>query len=189
MTVAQGCITSKNVLSINLCKLHMLDLSGWASKGGFKFLLMYQVPNSSILALTSLINNLFNLLKNDASEYSSVSGNLELLSIMETSPYKVSQSAALPFSHSSRLLSPAFSSLYVYFRPKLQTIRAQIRLMLNWYPGSGVVLDCIDSWSLHPYLLCSLCFGDKISLACISKYLAHYKQMTFSGQNYSKDKG
>ena len=23
----------------------------------------------------------------------------------------------------------------------------------NWYPGSGVVLDCIDSWSLHPYLL------------------------------------
>ena len=25
----------------------------------------------------------------------------------------------------------------------------------QWYPGSGVVLDCIDSWSLHPYLLCS----------------------------------
>ena len=24
----------------------------------------------------------------------------------------------------------------------------------HWYPGSGVVLDCIDSWSLHPYLLC-----------------------------------
>ena len=23
----------------------------------------------------------------------------------------------------------------------------------NWYPGSGMVLDCIDSWSLHPYLL------------------------------------
>ena len=22
-----------------------------------------------------------------------------------------------------------------------------------WYPGSGVVLDCIDSRSLHPYLL------------------------------------
>ena len=27
----------------------------------------------------------------------------------------------------------------------------------NWYPGSGMVLDCIDSWSLHPYLLF---FGD-----------------------------
>ena len=24
----------------------------------------------------------------------------------------------------------------------------------HWYPGSGVVLDCIYSWSLHPYLLC-----------------------------------
>ena len=23
----------------------------------------------------------------------------------------------------------------------------------HWYPGTGVVLDCIDSWSLHPYLL------------------------------------
>ena len=23
----------------------------------------------------------------------------------------------------------------------------------HWYPGSGVVLECIDSWSLHPYLL------------------------------------
>ena len=23
----------------------------------------------------------------------------------------------------------------------------------HWYPASGVVLDCIDSWSLHPYLL------------------------------------
>ena len=23
----------------------------------------------------------------------------------------------------------------------------------HWYPGSGVVLDCIDSWSLHPILL------------------------------------
>ena len=26
----------------------------------------------------------------------------------------------------------------------------------HWYPGSGVVLDFIDSWSLHPYLLCTL---------------------------------
>ena len=23
----------------------------------------------------------------------------------------------------------------------------------HWYPGSGVVLDCINSGSLHPYLL------------------------------------
>ena len=25
----------------------------------------------------------------------------------------------------------------------------------HWYLGSGVVLNCIDSWSLHPYLLWS----------------------------------
>ena len=23
----------------------------------------------------------------------------------------------------------------------------------HWYPGSGVLVDCIDSWSLHPHLL------------------------------------
>ena len=28
----------------------------------------------------------------------------------------------------------------------------------HWYPGSGVVLDCIDSWSLPPFLLRSTTF-------------------------------
>ena len=28
----------------------------------------------------------------------------------------------------------------------------------HWYPGSGVVLDCIDSWSLNPYLLWYILF-------------------------------
>ena len=28
----------------------------------------------------------------------------------------------------------------------------------HWYHGSGVVLDCIDSWSLLRYLLCSLAY-------------------------------
>ena len=42
----------------------------------------------------------------------------------------------------------------------------------HWYPGSGVVLDCIDSWSLHPYLLflstsLNICFG-------CSKELSHW---------------
>ena len=27
-------------------------------------------------------------------------------------------------------------------------------LLSHWYPGSGMVLDCIDFLSLHPYLLC-----------------------------------
>ena len=32
-----------------------------------------------------------------------------------------------------------------------------VSLLLSlWYPGSGEVLDCIDSLSLHPYLLCKL---------------------------------
>ena len=31
----------------------------------------------------------------------------------------------------------------------------------HWYPGSGVLPDCIDSWSLRSYLLLltALCFG------------------------------
>ena len=36
--------------------------------------------------------------------------------------------------------------------------------LFHWYPGSGVVLDCIDSWSLHPYLL--LCTDSKTIFQC-----------------------
>ena len=32
-------------------------------------------------------------------------------------------------------------------------VSAESLSLSHWYPGSGVVLDCIDSWSLHPYLL------------------------------------
>ena len=31
----------------------------------------------------------------------------------------------------------------------------------HWYPGSGVVVDCIDSRSLHPYLFYMSLSGDK----------------------------
>ena len=43
----------------------------------------------------------------------------------------------------------------------------------HWYPGSGVVLDCIYSWSLHPYLLCTLTntvsqfFSDIVHAECL----------------------
>ena len=37
----------------------------------------------------------------------------------------------------------------------------------HWYPGSGVVLDCIDSWSLHPYLLFL------VDDCCFVSYLQH----------------
>ena len=40
----------------------------------------------------------------------------------------------------------------------LSFVVSSVSLSLShWYPGSGVVLDCIDSWSLQPYLLCTLC--------------------------------
>ena len=36
----------------------------------------------------------------------------------------------------------------------LSFVVSAVNLSLShWYPGSGVVLDCIDSWTLHPYLL------------------------------------
>ena len=38
----------------------------------------------------------------------------------------------------------------------LSFVVSSVSLSLShWYPGSGVVLDCIDSWSLQPYLLCA----------------------------------
>ena len=38
----------------------------------------------------------------------------------------------------------------------LSFVVSSVSLSLShWYPGSGVVLDCIDSWSLQPYLLWS----------------------------------
>ena len=48
------------------------------------------------------------------------------------------------------LWSPAGKGLTSW--PRLWCLTVSLSLSL-WYPGSGVVLDCIDSWSLHPYLL------------------------------------
>ena len=39
----------------------------------------------------------------------------------------------------------------------------------DWYPGSGLVLECIDSWSLQPYLLCN----------ANSSYIAQWKMFIF----------
>ena len=41
----------------------------------------------------------------------------------------------------------------------------------HWYPGSGVVLDCIDSLSLHPYLLRLLCFYRLMVLLLYNVYV------------------
>ena len=49
------------------------------------------------------------------------------------------------------LWSPAGKGLTSW----LSFVVSAVSLSLShWYPGSGVVLGCIDSWSLQPYLLC-----------------------------------
>ena len=51
------------------------------------------------------------------------------------------------------LWSPAGKGLTSW----LSFVVSSVSLSLShWYPRSGVVLDCIDSWSLHPYLLSCL---------------------------------
>ena len=50
----------------------------------------------------------------------------------------------------------------------------------HWYPGSGVVLDCIDSWSFHPNLLCGhllgKCWplGSRLWCLTVSMSLSHW---------------
>ena len=48
------------------------------------------------------------------------------------------------------LWSPARKGLTSWLSFVVSTLSLSLS---HWYPGSGVVLDCIDSWSLHPYLL------------------------------------
>ena len=46
----------------------------------------------------------------------------------------------------------------------------------HWYPGSGVVLDCIDSWSLQPYYLDPIWqfFGSTHILPYMGNFIPHY---------------
>ena len=55
----------------------------------------------------------------------------------------------------------------------------------HWYPGSGVVLDCIDSWSLHPYLLrtdSSLGYNDGVD-----GFYIQTRRHTFSWQSSNNE--
>ena len=52
------------------------------------------------------------------------------------------------------LWSPAGKGLTSWLSFVVSTVSLSLS---NLYPGSGVVLDCIDSWSLHPYLLSIQC--------------------------------
>ena len=48
------------------------------------------------------------------------------------------------------LWSPAGKGLISWLLFVVSTVSLSLS---HWYPWSVVVLDCIDSWSLHPYLL------------------------------------
>ena len=54
------------------------------------------------------------------------------------------------------LWSPAGKGLTSWLSFVVSTVSLSLS---HWYPESGVVLDCIDSWSLHPYLLSFLTFS------------------------------
>ena len=62
------------------------------------------------------------------------------------------------------LWSPAGKGLTSW----LSFVVSSVSLSLShWYPGSGVVIDCIDSLSLHHYLLLIWCSGSGVVLECI----------------------
>ena len=54
------------------------------------------------------------------------------------------------------LWSPAGKGLTSWLSFVVSTVSLSLS---HCYPESGVVLDCIDSWSLHPYLLWNLYYG------------------------------
>ena len=64
------------------------------------------------------------------------------------------------------LWSPAGKGLTSWLSFVVSSVSLSLSL---WYPGSGVVLDCIDSWSLHHYLLL-ICMQSCQSLHCSRTY-------------------
>ena len=65
------------------------------------------------------------------------------------------------------LWSPAGKGLTSW----LSFVVSSVSLSLShWYSGSGVVLDCMDSWSLHHYLLLSFTRRKKMPLKSMSTW-------------------
>ena len=74
------------------------------------------------------------------------------------------------------LWSPAWKGLTSW----LSFVVSSVSLSLShWYPGSGVVLDCIDSWSLHHYLL----LKKSVNTSCWRHYQENLK--LFCGVTYA----
>ena len=60
----------------------------------------------------------------------------------------------------------------------LSFVVSSVSLSLShWYPGSGVVLDCIDSWSLHHYLL--WLYPPCFFYLWLTRVLTHVNQASF----------
>ena len=68
------------------------------------------------------------------------------------------------------LWSPAGKGLTSWLSFVMSTVTLSLS---HWYPGSGVVLNCIDSGSLHPYLLGTLarCCKTKFPTVYLMMYL------------------
>ena len=54
----------------------------------------------------------------------------------------------------------------------------------NWYPGSGVVLDCIDSWSLSSFLLCTIVCRVYICFLCCDQDHRFYFSLTMKPSHF-----
>ena len=64
------------------------------------------------------------------------------------------------------LWSPAGKGLTSWLSFVVSTVSLSLS---HWYPGSGVVLDCIDSLSLHPYLLL---FSSYLNYIILSSFMS-----------------
>ena len=54
----------------------------------------------------------------------------------------------------------------------------------HWYPGSGVVLDCIDSWSLPSFWLCEHRIYSHIIVCSLA--LKHYSSCLFLNRSFKR---
>ena len=76
------------------------------------------------------------------------------------------------------LWSPAGKGLTSW----LSFVVSSVSLSLShWYPGSGVVLDCIDSWSLQPYYFTYVNHCSVVAPGCLlyAPFICCYHRMTF----------
>ena len=69
--------------------------------------------------------------------------------------------------------SPAGKGLTSWLSFVVSTVSLSLS---HWYPGSGMVLDCIDSWSLHPYFQSPLVYIKLVQQSC-GKLLAFLRLM------------